>query len=137
MDIIAFWSHLKATLATDCLSPASLTPEELAAVEKLKSEKYDTWQWNYGSSPKYATVIRRRHAGGMLEIHLTVKHGCINSVAIYGDFLALTPLDDLITALTGCPYREAALRHRLASLPISDYLGTITIEEFLSTILND
>lgn len=136
MEITAFWSYLKTALASDGLIPVSLTPAELAEVEKLKIEKYDTWQWNFGSSPKFATVIRRRHPGGLLEIHLTVKHGCIESIAIYGDFLALTPLDDLITALTGCLYREDALHHRLSPLTLSDYLGSITEVEFLSTILN-
>ena len=28
-----------------------LTPDDLAAVEKLRAERYATWEWNYGKSP--------------------------------------------------------------------------------------
>ena len=35
-----------------------LTPDDLAAVEKLRAERYATWEWNYGKSPA-CTMLRR------------------------------------------------------------------------------
>ena len=60
MDLPAFWSYLKEALAGDGLMPDSLTREELAAVEKLRQEKYATWEWTFGRSPKYSMTNRRR-----------------------------------------------------------------------------
>ena len=134
MTMAQFWDHLKSTL-WGSIQPVQLTQAELAAVEKIKAEKYDTWQWNYGTGPKFATVSKRRFPGGLLEIHLTVKSGNIDDLQIFGDFLALTPMDDLIHALTGCPYRSDAISAALDTVSIPNCLGSITKEEFLSTIL--
>jgi len=105
-------------------------------VEALRAAKYTTWQWNYGSSPKFDSKIRRRLSGGLLEIHLTVKHGRIESLAIYGDFLALQPIDPLILLLTDVAYREDQIYCALSDFPLADYLGSITLEEFVDTLLN-
>ena len=136
MDIRAFWDHLKATLSQGSLEWMTLDDTELGEICRLKSEKYDTWQWNYGSSPKFDTAVRRRFPGGLLQIHLSVKRGCIEGLQIFGDFLALSPIDPLIRALTGCPYESNALRKRLQHLDLSEYLGTITADELISTLLN-
>lgn len=136
MDIRAFWDHLKTTLSQGSLEWMTLDDTELGEICRLKSEKYDTWQWNYGSSPKFDTAVRRRFPGGLLQIHLSVKRGCIEGLQIFGDFLALSPIDPLIRALTGCPYESNALRERLQHLDLSEYLGTITADELISTLLN-
>ena len=135
MDIHAFWAHLKASLA-DNIAQTCLTAEELEQVQAIRSEKYATWQWNFGSSPKFGTAIRRRWPGGLLEFRLSVTHGVIDQLQIYGDFLALTDLDELIQALTGCPYQQSAIAAALETVSLPDCLGGITKEQFLTTILN-
>lgn len=136
MDMEAFWDYLKTALVDGGIEPITLTDAELAEIKALKAKKYDTWQWNFGTSPKFGTNIRRRFPGGLLDVHLTVSHGIIESIAIFGDFLALTPVDALIKALTGCRYEEAAISAVLAPVALSDCLGGITREEFLATVLN-
>lgn len=136
MDMTAFWNYLKTALVDGGIEPITLTAEELAAIETLKAEKYDTWQWNFGTGPKFATKIRRRWPGGLLDIHLTIVHGAIESIAIYGDFLALTDLSELTAALTGCLYQSDAISAALEGIFLPDCLGSITKEEFLATILN-
>jgi len=136
LSLPAFWAHLKGALSQEGAIYACLSCEELAAVEALRAAKYTTWQWNYGSSPKFDSKIRRRLSGGLLEIHLTVKHGRIESLAIYGDFLALQPIDPLILLLTDVAYREDQIYCALSDFPLADYLGSITLEEFVDTLLN-
>lgn len=51
MDMPAFWAYLKETLAGSGMVFDALTAQELAQVDALKAEKYDTWEWNYGRSP--------------------------------------------------------------------------------------
>lgn len=136
MDIAQFWAYLKTALAEDGIAPISLTDGELAEVEKLKAEKYDTWQWNYGTGPKFGTMLRRRWSGGSLQIHLNIVHGTIESAQIFGDFLSVSPTEPLIEALKGCAYREDAICKALTDVDLDGCLGSITKEEFLSTILD-
>lgn len=135
MDLPSFWQYLKTALAQN-ITPVSLNDDEISQVQTLKEEKYDTWQWNFGSSPKFDTSIRRRFNGGALQIHLTIRHGCIQALQINGDFLSLTTLDPLVRALTGCPYQEDAIQDALSVICLSDCLGGITAEEFTQCILN-
>lgn len=128
-----FWSYLKTSLA-DSLIPTTLTAEELAAVDALKREKYDTWQWNYGKSPQFQQVSRKRLSGGLLELHATVDRGIIQALRIYGDFLALTPVEPLEQALIGCPCRTDAILDVLNQHDLS-CLGTITAQEFIEVLL--
>lgn len=133
MALPEFWSYLKTALA-DSLIPTNLTPGELAEVMALKCEKYGTWQWNFGKSPQYDQVSRKRLSGGLLELHTTVRQGCIQAIKIYGDFLALTPVDALEQALTGCIFREDAIRKVLEMQDLS-CLGAVTADEFISVLL--
>lgn len=136
MTITAFWAHLKRTLGDAGMVEAQLTAEELAQVEKLKAEKYDTWQWNYGRSPAYDTQVKRRFSGGTLDVRLTVKQGMIAQIKFYGDFLAVSPVHILEEALLGCEYRRKAIQQTLSGLPVEACLGGITAEECMQTILN-
>ncbi|MBE6934835.1 MAG: lipoate--protein ligase [Ruminococcaceae bacterium] len=136
MDMAAFWAYLRESFTRSGMIPLSLSPAELSRVEALKTEKYDTWEWNFGRSPKYEICFKRRHGGGLLELHLSVSAGNITALKVMGDFLALTELAPLEEALAGCPYREDAIRSALAPLPFSQLLGSITQDEFITTLLN-
>ncbi len=37
-----------------------LTEKELEAVHRIKKEKYDTWEWNYGASPAFDVCMDQR-----------------------------------------------------------------------------
>lgn len=136
MDLKAFWAYLKTALTEDGIVPTSLTAQELESVRALKAEKYDTWEWNFGKSPKYQLCCKERFPGGLLEIHLSVADGKISAVQILGDFLALTSADPLVEALLDCPYQAEAIADILNRFPLETILGGITKEEFLKTILN-
>lgn len=134
MDLPAFWEYLKQFLAGSGLAEGSLTPEELAAVEELKRAKYDTWEWNFGRSPKYNMTNKRKWDGGLLEPCVDVEKGVIQSIAFYGDFLAVCPLDDVTAALRGCPFRRENVAAVLERFPLADCFGAIRKEEILDTL---
>ena len=134
MTLEAFWNYLKTALSADGIVPASLTDDELAEIQKLKAEKYDTWDWNFGRSPKFQRKAKNRYAGGALEIHLSVADGQIQDIRIVGDFLSLTPIEPLEDALKGCAYREDAVAAILDKFNLPEMLGGIEKQEFLETI---
>lgn len=134
MTLQAFWNYLKTALSADGIVPASLTDDELAEIQKLKAEKYDTWDWNFGRSPKFQRKAKNRYAGGALEIHLSVADGYIQDIRIVGDFLSLTPIEPLEDALKACAYQEAAVAAVLDRFNLQQMLGGIEKQEFLETI---
>jgi lipoate-protein ligase A len=98
--------------------------------------KYDTWAWNFGRSPKYDLVNKRRFDGGSLEVGLHVETGLIQSIGFYGDFLAVSSLEPLTEALVGCPFRQAEVSEILDRFPLQELFGSITKDEVLDTIFH-
>ena len=134
MTLQNFWDYLKIALAEDGIAPSSLTAEELDAINDLKAEKYDTWDWNFGHSPKFQRKCKNRYNGGLLEISLSVAKGNIQDIQIRGDFLGLVPVEPLETVLKGCTYREDAVAAVLDTFDLQEMLGSIEKKEFLETI---
>ena len=136
MDIQAFWSAIKNALTEEGIEELNLQNSDIAAIRKLQEEKYDTWQWNFGKSPNFQMHNRRRHPGGLLDIHLSVQAGAISEIKIFGDFLALLPVSDLEEAIEGCAYEQSALLSAISDIDLVPYLGTITLQELVDTICN-
>ena len=136
MDLPAFWTYLKTALAGDGLVTSALSEEELRAVEDLKRDKYDTWDWNFGRSPQYDMANKRYWSGGSLEVRAAVKDGLLTAVTFYGDFLSRRPLDELTEALQGCAFRREDVDAVLARYALRDYFGEITRDEVLETMFH-
>ncbi|WP_312635702.1 lipoate--protein ligase [Oscillibacter sp.] len=134
MDMADFWKYLKTALAGGGLTADSLTEEELAAVEELKRTKYDTWEWNFGRSPRYDFTDKRRFDGGTLEPRIAVEKGRIMEIVFYGDFLSVSPLDELTEALKGCAFRREDAAAVLDRFPLTELFGGIRKEEILDTM---
>ena len=137
MALPEFWAYLKKQLAGTGLVQSALTADELAQVAKLADEKYRTWEWTYGRSPKFDMVKRSYFAGGRLEVGVSVDHGVITEIRFYGDFLSLTDTTPLCRVLEGVAYREDAVSPVLDSQPMAEMFGGITKDEVLRTIFNE
>lgn len=136
MDLPAFWNYLKGALAADGFQTACLSEEELAAVRELKETRYDTWEWNFGRSPRFDLTNKARFSAGGVEVGLSAEKGCITSIAFYGDFLAILPLRPLTDALAGCPFREEDVGTVLDRFPLKEMFGGIRKEELLSLLFH-
>lgn len=56
--LAAFKSRLLSYLTSDKgLAPYALTEKDRDAIQAIKEERYDTWEWNYGRSPAYTPII--------------------------------------------------------------------------------
>ena len=55
MTVLEFRDHLMAHVmaATPDAETYAFTPADVAAISRLRDEKYATWEWNYGHSPVY------------------------------------------------------------------------------------
>ena len=136
MDMPAFWAYLKETLAGSGMVFDTLTADELAQVDKLKAEKYDTWEWNYGRSPKFNVRCKRYWDGGCLEANVSIANGVITDVRFFGDFLSVCGLEELVERLKGVAFRPEDVGAVLNDSPVGELFGGITADEVTATIFD-
>lgn len=60
------------------------TPDDLEAIQKLCIEKYQTWDWIFGYSPKYRFISKLETENGEIRISLLVEKGHITEVYFSG-----------------------------------------------------
>ena len=123
----------ECAMASGELEPCTLTEEDLAAIRKLRDEKYATWAWNYGFSPAYDMRREMKFPAGLVTAHLSAEHGKIKAVRFYGDFFGNGELGELERAMAGLPL-DGHLTEALEALRVGDYMSGITAEE-LSRLL--
>ena len=134
MELPAFWAYLKEFLGKGALRQDALTEAELEQVRRLKVEKYDTWEWNFGKSPLFSVRRKQKWDGGILEVGANVEEGRIAQIRFYGDFLSLAPLGPLEQALEGCPFRREDVGAVLDACPLPLYFGSLRKQEILNTL---
>ena len=122
----------ECAMASGELEPCTLTEEDLAAIRKLRDEKYATWAWNYGCSPAYDMRREMKFPAGLVTAHLSAEGGKIKAVRFYGDFFG-GELGELEGAMAGLPL-DGHLTEALEALRVGDYMSGITAEE-LSRLL--
>ncbi len=113
-----------------------LTPEQIAEVERIKAERYDKWEWNFGESPECEIIKEQRFAGGKLELHFNIISGLIQDMKIFGDFFGTLPIDELAERLNGTPYRRTDVSAVLTEMDFSQYCLGIKPEEFLNCLFD-
>ena len=131
-DIQAFKNRLEEILSNNYSDAEyKLSETDLAHIQQLTDEKFATWEWNYGRSPKATLVHSARLACGTVEIHLTLAENRIASCRFGGDFLGNLPASDIEKALTGIPYEINEIRKCLSKLEISRYFDRVSADNLL------
>lgn len=113
-----------------------LSQEDKENIQKMVDERYGTWEWNYGRSPKFNYKGYNRFAGGCVEARLQVEDGLIDNCKIYGDFFAKGDISILEDRLKGIKYDIDEVKNSLKDFSVEDYLGRITKEEFLECLFS-
>ncbi|MCO5258359.1 MAG: lipoate--protein ligase [Lentimicrobium sp.] len=112
----------------------SFTQDDIAAISRLRDEKYITWEWNFGYSPKYNFRKTVKTNGGKLEVTLEVVNGTIEKARFFGDYFNKLDPSDIEHALTGTLHNETAIRERLNDFEITDYFLKIGREELITAL---
>ena len=137
MTMTQFWNYLKKNMMNEGLAEEFITKEEYEKICALKKEKYDSWEWNFGKSPQFTVRNKSRWKGGSIEVGLVVKNGRIEDIAIYGDFLALSPIDETISRLKGRKFLKKDILEALEGENFKEVFGEITKTELINTIFQE
>ncbi|SRX75873.1 lipoate--protein ligase [Aequorivita antarctica] len=111
-----------------------LTPEEWKAVHELKEEKYDTWDWNYGRSPKFNIQRNKRFPIGEIDLRIFVEKGHIKDFKIFGDFFGKEPVENLEKLLQGARYEKEDISELLKDIEIKEYFGDLLKVDFIELV---
>lgn len=108
-----------------------LEPADIEAIDNLVENKYNTWKWNFGSSPKYNFQKGIKTNGGHIEVNLEVSKGIIQKAKIFGDFFNTKDIRELETILEGMSHNYNHMKEVLNSIDISNYMLNVTVDEFM------
>ena len=108
-----------------------LSEHDIQEISKLRDEKYSTWDWNFGTSPKFGYTKQMRTSGGNVELNLDVEKGLITAIKFYGDFFAQKDPSDFEGLFLNQKYEPENIRHILQSVEINDYFRNVTVEEMM------
>lgn len=111
-----------------------LTEEDWEKIHEISRTRYQTWEWNYGKSPRFNIQKTNRFPSGGIDIRLEVNKGIIEEIKIYGDFFGVGEVTEIEELLTGVQYSREAIDEKLGNLDIAHYFGGITKEDFLKVV---
>lgn len=137
MTVLAFRDYLKETIITQhgIEKVYQLTEKDFTGIHKIQQEKFESYEWNYGKSPRYAFHNACRFAAGIFELEAQIKSGLLQQLTVYGDYFGEKPMSDLCDRLVGAQFTEAGLMARLASVDLNVYAMNLKKEEFVSAVL--
>lgn len=134
MSFEDFRAEIKRQLCLDGAVTCSLSSEELKIVGKNAENKYRSWEWTYGRSPKYTFKNKARFPGGSIEVRLFVESGIIREAAFSGDYLAVTDGSEAVRALSGVRLSRDDILNALRNVDIASAFGGITAENIADVI---
>lgn len=111
-----------------------LTERDWDNINALSKERYQTWEWNYGKSPRFNIQKTHRFPSGGIDIRLEVNKGIIEEATIFGDFFGVGDVGEVVEKLMGVQYSRTAIAEALKGIDIPKYFGGITKEDFLQLI---
>jgi lipoate-protein ligase A len=110
-----------------------LSKDDHDEINVLVQNKYNTWEWNYGYSPKYNfRKVIRSEKSGTLEFDLDVHNGIIGQIKIFGDYFNRRDTEEIESVLTGITHQEQPIIEALNPYNIDDYFKGLTMKEFLT-----
>ena len=130
---VALFEHMKNRMEE--FEEYVLTENDKKEIEKLKKEKYDKWEWNYGESPEADIHRQRKYTAGKVESYIKLKDGLIENIKLYGDFFSSREIEDLESGLKGKKYMISEIAEYLKTVNVSEYFSGFSEEEILDVII--
>lgn len=125
IDVTDFMQELRSRIMGREISEYKLTAGEKQRIMEIAEQKFRSWEWNFGSSPKCDLIRSKRLDGGKVEFHLSVEKGKIKDCVISGDFFSGKDLSLLTKALQGCRLEKKDLEKRLMEADAASFFYNI------------
>lgn len=136
-SVYEFWQKLKEVLfEEEDVTFYKLTPEDIEEIKHIRDEKFATWEWNFGRSPKFNYQNEIRFSAGKVSVSLDINGGIIEKCKINGDFLGLIPIEPLEQLIMGTSYNYDNVSSKLEEADLNLYFRGISKDEFLKCMFS-
>ena len=123
------------TVSSENAISYDLTSQDIDLINALAAQKYSTWEWNIGHSPKYNFHKTEKTKGGLVEIFLDVDSGIIKNISIRGDYFNLKDISLIENFLIGKKHSLIELEKVLSeNFVMEDFFVNISLQELLNCI---
>ena len=113
-----------------------LTDEQITSIKKHRDERFATWDWNYGQSPKFTFSNHGKFDGGSIDVEVNVENAVITDVNFLGDFLGVRDWRDIKADFLGVSFDPANILQILEKNKAGQYFGTIKNTELAELFKN-
>ena len=108
---------------------------DVEKINALVKEKYSTYEWNIGRSPKGINKFEFKFPFGIFSLTFDLEKGLIQNATITGDFFEKQPVKSLSQKLNGKKFLKEQLKEVFAS--VSDFIVGADGEQIIDKIFND
>ena len=122
------------TDSLDDVNVYKLTDKDWERINAISDKLYRNWDWNYGRSPEFDLVRRKRFTIGSIEAKMNVSEGEIKEIRIFGDFFGLGEISDVENLLRGIKYDKEAIKEAVATIDVKKYFGNIEAEDLIELL---
>ncbi len=112
----------------------ALTAEDWRQIEAIKIERYMSWEWNIGRSPRFTLARSAQVAGGAAEVEIEVEKGLIKRLALSGPCFTRQDTSRLQQLLRGVRYDPDDILDALEQGEHGSVLAVISKQELLDLI---
>ncbi len=108
-----------------------LTTQELKSIKQLATEKYRTWEWNFGYSPNYLFKKELEINNNKVSISLFIKKGLISNIEFIGNFFTEKDIRIFKGTLLGIQHRKTEIKNALKTKQFKGVLNKLSEEKVL------
>ncbi|HID0780726.1 MULTISPECIES: lipoate protein ligase C-terminal domain-containing protein [Clostridium] len=133
MDVIEFKNYV-VDYVMKCFGKKELykfSEKELKQIDKIVKNRFSTWKWNFGDSPKYNYSKEWRCGKNIIQVNLNVENGYIKEMKFYGDFFFKKDIKGLEHKLKEIKHEEKHVKQVLNNININEYINGVKNEEIL------
>ncbi len=94
----------------------AFTDKDIECINKLMNEKYSTYEWNIGRSPKAQNKFEYKFPFGIFTLNFDIEKGKIYNAQIFGDFFAVGSVEEFNNKLNGVPYIREEVERALSGI---------------------
>lgn len=102
------------------ISVYELNEEDISHIEKLRSEKYNTWEWNYGYSPSYLYKKRIQIENYIFNVEMQVEKGVIKEFKIRSQYPDHVLEEQLIKIIEGSYHEKRTILNKLSEITLRE-----------------
>jgi len=112
-----------------------LSEEDKKKINELVNNKYGTWEWNFGKSPKFNYNKEMRFDAGSICVKVNVVDGIIKEFKVEGDFFEENSIKRMEDLFIDKKFNIAEIKDVIKENDVSKYILKLNNEDFIKLFL--